>query len=195
MLTRRVLSRATGVSLLPGTAVAARVVASLLLLSCGACATSEEISGRAAHADPEGQIGAIHLVEDLRATTGIKTLVAAYGFTATGVTSSVARVVYGAGTSPASEGSDFRVVLVSDAGETMAQYMIRNPRRLLVERKGVIEEEEVYYVVRFPFSVRAAQVRVLDRRGKMLASTDVGSVIREFCVTAHHDEDCATLGP
>jgi hypothetical protein len=171
------------------------VVLSLLLsLAAVGCAPfTEEIHGRSANADPEGQIGPIHMVDDLRATTGVKSLVAAYGFTASGVTPSVARVVYGAGSTPRSEGTDFRLMLVDAAGQTLSQYTIRNPRRLLVERKGLIEEDEVFYVAQFPFTARAAQVRVLDRRGKALATTEVGPVVRDFCALAKNDEDCAEL--
>jgi len=86
-------------------------------------------------------------------------------------------------------------MLVDVGGETLGQYTIRNPRRLLVERKGLIEEEEVFYVAVFPFSARAAQVRVLDRRGKALAITEVSPVIQDFCLVAKHDEDCADLAP
>ena len=171
------------------------VVLSLLLsLAAIGCASfKEDIHGRSANADPEGQIGPIHLVGDLRATTGVKTLVAAYGFTPSGVTPSVAQVVYGAGSTPRSEGSDFRLLLVDAAGQTLSQYTIRNPRRLLVERKGLIEEEEVFYVAQFPFSARAAQVRVLDRRGKALATTEVATVVRDFCALVKNDEDCANV--
>jgi hypothetical protein len=178
-----------------GRTVLSLVLSWLFAMAIVGCATDGELTGRPARADPEGQIGAIHLVEDLRAATGVKTIVAAYGFTANGVTPSVARVVYGAGTSPRNEGGDFRLMLVDAGGETLSHYTIRNPRRLLVERKGLIEEDEVFYVAVFPFSARAAQVRVLDRRGKTLAVTEVGSMVRDFCVLASNDEDCADVLP
>ena len=67
-------------------------------------------------------------------------------------------------------------------------------RRAIVEQQGFVEVSEAMHAVRFRFDVRARQVRVLDRQGRVLATTDLGPALREFCAKAGGDPDCARTG-
>jgi hypothetical protein len=164
----------------------------LLPLMITGCATPE-LTERPAAADEDGLIGTVRLVGELNEAPEDRTLVAAYRFAPNVVESIAAYVVPGAGGLPRSEFGDFRIALVGLNGEIIGEYGIRNPRRLLVERHGMIEIPEALYVARFPFDLRAREVRILDRKGKVLATTDLQPALREFCRSAAGDEVCRRL--
>jgi hypothetical protein len=172
--------------------LALRLGSIALALMLAGCVT-DEVRERPASAEEDGLVGTIRLVVELRELPEEKTLVAAYRFAANTVEPIEARVVPGAGGMPRTESGDFRIVLLDRDGQALREYGIRNPRRLLVERHGMIETPEALYVARFGFDARAREIRVLDRKRKILATTDLLPAMREFCTTATADEDCRRL--
>ena len=143
-----------------------------------------------ASAPTRGQVGNITLVESTAQVGGDKVIVATYLFRAMAVEPKEAMVAFGSSKIPRSEAKDYQVILVDHQGNVLAQYGIWNPRKLVVEKQGLVENPEATYSARFPFDARAKEVRVLDSQGVLVAKTEVGSVIREFCAKLKHDKDC-----
>jgi hypothetical protein len=141
-------------------------------------------------AGPVGQVGGIQLVGDTGRGAGEKVLVATYRFDSTGVRPGEAIVAYGSGRLPRSEGGAYRLQLVDAQGTALAEYSIGDPRRVVVEHQGVVQNSQGIYAARFPFHPRAREIRVLDQGGAILARTDVAAVIREFCDRLPQDKDC-----
>ena len=142
-----------------------------------------------------GQVGGVWLADDATTTARDKLVVASYRFTANRIDVLESRLIPGAAKVPRSDGGDFRVVLTTTEGEILAQYAIRNPRKVVVEHKGLIETAEALYVARFPFNRRAEEIRILDRRGRPIATTSLSQAVQQFCLRAKEDEDCRRLQP
>jgi hypothetical protein len=160
-----------------------------LATGCGA-----RPSGQPAATPNTGLVGGIALVRDLSEVSGQKVIVATYVFRSAGVQPLGALVVFGSGETPSLDDYHFRIRLVDGMGTVLSEYGIWDPRKAIVEMQGLVEVPEAVHVVRLPFDARARQVRVVDRQDKVVAATDVGPIIREFCAKAIEDPDCTRAG-
>jgi hypothetical protein len=160
-----------------------------LATGCGA-----RPSGQPAAAPNVGQVGGIALVRDLSEASGQKVIVATYAFRATGVQALGAMVAFGSGAAPRLDDYHFRIRRVDGLGAILNEYGIWDPRKAIVEKQGLVEVPEAVHAARFPFDPRARQVRVLDGQDKVVAATEVGPIIREFCAKATKDPDCTQAG-
>jgi hypothetical protein len=161
-----------------------------LLTALLGCAGTTGIKEKPAEAPIVGQVGSILLVQDTNTAGGDKVLVATYLFRAGQVQPREAIVTFGSGKVPRSEAGDFRLQLMDRQGKVSAEYGIWNPRKVVVEKQGLAEVPEAIYSARFPFNAHAWEIRVLDPQGNVVARTDIGSVIREFCSKLREDKDC-----
>jgi hypothetical protein len=161
----------------------------LLVLLAAGCATKP--SEQPAAMPNAGPVGGILLVRDLSEGQGRKVIVASYVFRAGGVQAKDAVVAFGDGRTPRSEGADYRIRLVDASGAALSEYAIGDPRKVVVEKKGLVEIAQATYAARFAFDARARQIQVTDRQGNLLALMDVGPAIRAFCAKAPKDADCA----
>ena len=169
---------------------AAVVSAAVLVLVAGCAAPPKE---QPVAAPQSGPVGGILLVRDPSQGQGPKVIVASYVFRAGSVQAQPALVAFGAARPPRSDGQDFRVRLVDAAGAALSEAGFFNPRRVVVERQGLVEVPEATYAARFAFDARASQAQVLDAQGNVLASSDVAGAIRAFCAKTQKDPDCARL--
>ena len=93
-------------------------------------------------------------------------------------------VVPGTGKIPISQKCDFYFELVDGENRLLARYGIWNPRILITDeddKTGFVEVPSAIFAARFPFTVKAKEIRVLNAQKKVLAGQDVRAAIKEFC--------------
>jgi hypothetical protein len=165
-------------------AIVTWISAALVVVGCA----SLDGKGRRKVVAEADLVGTIRLAEELGERAEDKTFVAAYRFAANMIESVDVQIAPGDGGVPRNESGDFRVALVDEEGKILGEYGIRNPRKLLIERQGMVEVPETLYVARFPFDVDAREIHILDRRGKVLAVTDLLPAFRRFCTGPGSDD-------
>lgn len=102
-------------------------------------------------------------------------------------------VALGRGKVPHSQQCDFWFELVDVKDNVLAKYGIWNPRRVIADEHkeiGFVEIPVATFAARFPFSVNAQEIRVLDAKQKKVASTDVRPAIAYFCKAHKDDPEC-----
>ncbi|MGI9078693.1 MAG: hypothetical protein ACR2G6_15395 [Gemmatimonadaceae bacterium] len=170
--------------------VLAQLVAGLAMLGCATQVVEKE---KPASASNTGEVAGIMLVRDPGQGVGNKVVVASFLFSAGQVQAREAIVAFGPGKLARSDGSDFKLQLTDFQDRPLAEIGIVSPRKAVVEQQGVTESPEAVYAVRFPFQATAKAIRVLDPQGNVLATADIGAVIREFCANKRGDKDCSNV--
>ena len=164
-----------------------------LSLALAGCATgpSESRESFIGDATTAGQIGGILLTENLDQAQASKVIVASYVVTANSFDPKEAIVSFGSPGTLSGSGSDYTVELISTGGETLLDYGIWDPRKAVVEQQGIVENPEALFAARFPFRPEAAMVRVRDASGRVVAETEIRTIILEFCQGLKNDPDCS----
>jgi hypothetical protein len=175
-----------------------RALLLLLLASCVAC------SGPSAKGRPPGalgkvrtdgqagpRVGNIALVEDIHEDGQAKVIVGAFVFGRDDVTPAAVNIDFGSAPMVPSDARELTVDLIDERGGVLAVHGFRNPRKVVVERQGLVEQPTVLYAVRFPFSRRATAMRVFDGGGRLLATLEVQHAIELFCRSRRQDAGCS----
>lgn len=88
---------------------------------------------------------------------------------------------------------DYEVVLVGNDGRTLMTRAAPDPRRAIVERRGVTVLDRGLLSVRFAFNLGAARVELRDGEGRRLANADLAGAIESFCRRNSDDPDCRAI--
>lgn len=163
--------------------------ATLTVIACAGRQTEPREPGPVG-AGESGMVGGIQLVRDPVLTGGGKVVVASYRFAADGVQAREAIVAFGATNTPRTDTTEFTFQLLGAQDRVLAQFGTLDPRRVVVEQEGLVQQPEVIYAARFPFNPDARAIRVLNNQGVELARTDLVAVIREFCAPLEQDREC-----
>jgi len=167
-----------------------RSLAALLPILLVGCAATGRVQEKPAEAPRTGQVGNIMLVDNTARTSGDKVIVAVFHFAPDRVYSREVIATFGPNRPARTDARDYVFQLVDRQGRVITEYGIWNPRKVVVEKQGVVETPEATYAARFPFDSRAREVRLLDSSGNVVATTQVSSVVSEFCARLKQDKDC-----
>jgi hypothetical protein len=169
-----------------------------VLLLAGAVVTSACAGGQRQSREPgpvgageTGMVGGIQIVRDPALTGGGKVIVASFRFTAAGVEPREAIVAFGATNTPRTDTTEFTFQLLGAQDRVLAQFGTLDPRKVVVERQGVVQQPEAIYAARFPFNPGARSLRVLNSQRAEVARTELTAVIREFCTPLRQDRECS----
>ena len=165
----------------------------LFAAACAGCATGAGPQGMkdtSTATPPRGQVANIMLVDRPDQAQAEKVILATFLFTAAAVQPKEAMVTFGPARTPRSEAGDYRLRLIDQQNRVLSEYAIWDPRKVVVERQGLVENPTGTYTAHFPMNARAKAVQVLDKQGNLVATAEIGSVIREFCRRTKQDRDC-----
>jgi hypothetical protein len=96
------------------------------------------------------------------------------------------------------ESTDFSFQLIDDKGAVLMEFGLKDPRRAILdegelEKRGFVDMPEAIVVAKFPFHVRAKQLRVVKPDKTPVATLNLQPAIHEFCGTHKTDHDCSSM--
>ena len=169
--------------------LAALLAGLLMVAGCAQAGRGE----RLATADSPGTVGNIRVGVDGGRAEARKVVLVAFRFSSEGIEAQEVRVAHGSTSRPHADRHDFRLALVDAQQRRLEEYDIWDPRRVAVEKQGLVQMTEMRYIARWPFHADAWEAWVLDRNGKPLASVLVRPTIESFCAEQRQDTDCQSF--